>query len=168
MEDWRITGKVKNFFWHQFHPIHNVQQRWFTESTVIIMLKFGSRYRGLKSFRTSPWDAKENLPSDYARIFQFQDFRRTKKRVLAQMTDTGAMVCCIVMPSMPNHLKYLWLWLSWLHLWVTSINYPVSFIKWTLNWFVLLQLCICSHDCLTFVNDVLGKFLQMLFCIRPQ
>ncbi|PWZ01051.1 DUF663-domain-containing protein [Testicularia cyperi] len=39
------------------------------------------RYRGLKSFRTSPWDAYEDLPRDYARIFQFEDFHKTRRRV---------------------------------------------------------------------------------------
>ncbi|KAM6431943.1 pre-rRNA-processing protein TSR1 homolog [Liasis olivaceus] len=54
------------------------------------------KFRGLKSFRTSPWDPKENLPRDYARIFQFQDFSRTRKHIFRQlkkedMTD-GAQV----------------------------------------------------------------------------
>ena len=48
-----------------------------------------ARYRGLKSFRTSPWDAKESLPPAYARIFQFQNFQRT------QVWDgTWAARCC--------------------------------------------------------------------------
>ncbi|KAI0373939.1 ribosome biogenesis protein tsr1 [Pilatotrama ljubarskyi] len=39
------------------------------------------RYRGLRSFRTSPWDPYENLPRDYGRIFQFEDFKRTERAV---------------------------------------------------------------------------------------
>ncbi|KAF9462418.1 ribosome biogenesis protein tsr1 [Collybia nuda] len=39
------------------------------------------RFRGMRSFRTSPWDAFENLPRDYARIFQFEDFKRTERGI---------------------------------------------------------------------------------------
>ena len=35
----------------------------------------------MRSFRTSPWDPYENLPRDYARIFQFEDFKRTERAV---------------------------------------------------------------------------------------
>jgi len=35
----------------------------------------------MRSFRTSPWDSYENLPRDYARIFQFQDFKQIERSV---------------------------------------------------------------------------------------
>ncbi|XP_037631809.1 pre-rRNA-processing protein TSR1 homolog [Sebastes umbrosus] len=52
------------------------------------------RYRGLKSFRSSPWDSMENLPLNYSRIFQFQSFDRTRRRILAEAAaeEEGAMV----------------------------------------------------------------------------
>ncbi|ORX69579.1 DUF663-domain-containing protein [Linderina pennispora] len=49
-----------------------------------------ARYRGLQSFRTSPWDPYENLPLDYARIFQFENPRHTQQRVVRQTDDAPA------------------------------------------------------------------------------
>uniref|UniRef100_A0A8C2JR77 Pre-rRNA-processing protein TSR1 homolog n=1 Tax=Cyprinus carpio TaxID=7962 RepID=A0A8C2JR77_CYPCA len=52
------------------------------------------KFRGLKSFRSSPWDPLENLPLDYSRIYQFQNFERMRRRILAEAAneEEGAMV----------------------------------------------------------------------------
>merc|ERR1712226_578161 len=41
------------------------------------------KYRGLQSFKHTPWDPKENLPSDFARIFTFDNIERIKKTSLS-------------------------------------------------------------------------------------
>jgi len=64
------------------------------------------KYRGLQSFRTSPWDVKENLPMDYSRIFQFENFQRTRKRVLKEErlgAQPGSYVKVYV-KNVPSHL----------------------------------------------------------------
>ncbi|KAJ1960028.1 ribosome biogenesis protein tsr1 [Dipsacomyces acuminosporus] len=63
-----------------------------------------ARYRGLQSFRTSPWDPYENLPLDYSRIFQFENFKRTQQRVIRQMEDApvkAGMHVRIILKAVP-------------------------------------------------------------------
>ncbi|KAF7357807.1 Bms1-type G domain-containing protein [Mycena venus] len=50
------------------------------------------RFRGMRSFRTSPWDPYENLPRDYARIFQFEDFKRTERGVRRRADEEPGVV----------------------------------------------------------------------------
>ena len=45
------------------------------------------KYRDFASIQTSPWVKKENIPYDYVRIYQFQNFDRIKKRVLKELED---------------------------------------------------------------------------------
>lgn len=42
------------------------------------------KYRGLQSFRLSPWDPKENLPAEYAALTEFADFEASQKAALAE------------------------------------------------------------------------------------
>lgn len=50
------------------------------------------RYRGMQSFRTSPWDPYENLPRDYARVFQFEDFKRTERAIRRRAEEEGGAI----------------------------------------------------------------------------
>ncbi|XP_071442696.1 pre-rRNA-processing protein TSR1 homolog [Hetaerina americana] len=65
-------AKSEIMFPDEVDSVHNARVRY-------------QKYRGLKSFRTSPWDPKENLPQDYARIFQFQNFEQTRRRLGKQI-----------------------------------------------------------------------------------
>ncbi|XP_025073225.1 pre-rRNA-processing protein TSR1 homolog isoform X2 [Pogonomyrmex barbatus] len=51
-----------------------------TPQDILAKIRF-QKYRGLESFRTSPWDPKENLPTDYSRIIEFADYDRRRKRI---------------------------------------------------------------------------------------
>eukprot|EP00605_Chrysophyceae_sp_TOSAG23-4_P001398 GSChrysophyteH1.ASY1.ANO1.1518.1 assembled CDS len=51
-----------------------------------------ARYRALQSFRSSPWHPKENLPADYARIYQFENFAGVQRRVTADAKSVSGAV----------------------------------------------------------------------------
>lgn len=56
-----------------------------------------ARYRALQSFRSSHWHPKENLPQDYARIYQFSNFGVAQRQyVIMMMTMMMAMLMMII------------------------------------------------------------------------
>mmetsp|Transcript_5456 Transcript_5456/g.9100 ORF Transcript_5456/g.9100 Transcript_5456/m.9100 type:complete len:450 (-) Transcript_5456:28-1377(-) len=48
-------------------------------------------WRGLQSFRASPWDADENLPPAYARLYAFASFTQSAKAVRRQVLQKSCL-----------------------------------------------------------------------------
>ena len=51
-----------------------------------------ARYRGLKSFRESFWDPKEQLPQDYSRLYAFRAFEMLAKRTIREHAAVDAQL----------------------------------------------------------------------------
>ncbi|KAB1264792.1 Pre-rRNA-processing protein TSR1-like protein [Camelus dromedarius] len=120
-----------------------------TPRDVAARIRF-QKYRGLKSFRTSPWDPKENLPQDYARIFQFQNFINTRRRIFKEIEEKeveGAEVG----------------WYVSLH--VSEV--PVSVVEHFKRGAPLIAFCLLPHE--QKVNECLvGNAEFSVFLLGPQ
>jgi len=61
-----------------------------------------ARYRGLKSSKSSPWDARENLPLEYGQIFQFANFKHSRavamRREMRESEQENAVAVDLVEP----------------------------------------------------------------------
>lgn len=51
-----------------------------------------ARFRGMKSFRTSPWDAYEDLPQEYARLFMFENWKSMARKMVKNALLDGVEV----------------------------------------------------------------------------
>ena len=49
------------------------------------------KYRGLQSFRSSPWDPKENLPVEYASLCEVEDYAALQKHVTEEEEERNAV-----------------------------------------------------------------------------
>jgi len=61
---------------------------------ILAKIRF-QKYRGLESFRTSPWDdSKQNLPIDYERIIGFTNYDRKRKRIYKERKNIKGITVC--------------------------------------------------------------------------
>ncbi|KAM0746299.1 DUF663-domain-containing protein [Meredithblackwellia eburnea MCA 4105] len=67
-----------------------------------------ARYRGLKSFRTSPWDPYEELPVEYSRCFMFEDWKRMGSRMESKARREGVEPGTRVVVHIKNVPRSLW------------------------------------------------------------
>lgn len=47
------------------------------------------QYRGIKSLKNCDWDPYENLPSEYSKIWRFQNYHQAHKDSIQQVIDEG-------------------------------------------------------------------------------
>jgi pre-rRNA-processing protein TSR1 len=47
------------------------------------------KYKGLKSVKNTKWDPYENLPPEYAKLFEFQNIAHSRKLAIAQAQECG-------------------------------------------------------------------------------
>ena len=70
--DCQVSTKDRNASSH-------IAQQMDTPADIAARTRF-AKFRGLRSWRSSPWDPKENLPREYARVFAFQAPTRAQRR----------------------------------------------------------------------------------------
>eukprot|EP00998_Keelungia_sp_KM082_P002450 NODE_129_length_2556_cov_58.613833_g125_i0.p1 GENE.NODE_129_length_2556_cov_58.613833_g125_i0~~NODE_129_length_2556_cov_58.613833_g125_i0.p1 ORF type:complete len:834 (+),score=224.09 NODE_129_length_2556_cov_58.613833_g125_i0:376-2502(+) len=71
-----------------------------------------ARYRGMRSFKSTPWNPDESLPLDYGRISRFDDFKRTRKMVFLEQSmakvHPGRYVTVYVRGIKAEELNHPW------------------------------------------------------------
>lgn len=90
-----------------------------TPQDILAKTRF-QKYRGLESFRTSPWDPKENLPVDYSRIIEFANYDRRRKRIYKECKDIEESVWVSL---------YVTIFLLCIHIYKSDIKYILLFIS---------------------------------------
>ncbi|KYQ90662.1 hypothetical protein DLAC_09296 [Tieghemostelium lacteum] len=111
-EDDEMNGRKKISMDEEARRAHELEETLYpdevdTPGNMPARIRF-SRYRGLKSFRTSPWNVKENLPIDYAKIFQFHSFNQSMRysmKLSEQSPAKPGMYIRIYLKSVPKQLE---------------------------------------------------------------
>ena len=64
-------------------------------TTVAARVRF-QKYRGLRSFRTSPWGPQAELPADYARLFSLANYRAMARKAVRDAAHGDVAAGCYV------------------------------------------------------------------------